>query len=172
MLVPAIRFWQPLFILQHLLPFIGTFEDVQDEVGAGVVVSSLCENPSLRGPLSHEWVSIALLFFFRLFLVFRIFVVVFVSAPASVSICSLSLSLSLSLSVLALDVSVYLSTFFARLRSNVFAKKRQVLGCCGHAGLFRKRPASICHIASLMTNISPARPVTSTLLLFAPCTCM
>ena len=45
-------------------------------------------------------------------------------------------------------------------------------GCCCHAGLFRKRPASICHIASLMTNTSPARTVTSTLLLFAPCTCM
>ena len=83
MLVPAIRFWQPLFILQHLLPFIGTFEDCQDEVGAGVVVSSLCENPSLQGPLSNEWVAIALVFFFRLFFVFHIFVVVFVSAPAS-----------------------------------------------------------------------------------------
>jgi hypothetical protein len=40
------RFWQS-FSLQHLLPFIGTFEDVQVEVGAGVGVSSLCENPSL-----------------------------------------------------------------------------------------------------------------------------
>ena len=49
---------------------------------------------------------------------------------------------------------------------------RYTLGGCGHAGLFRKRPASICHITSLMTTISPARPVTSTLLLFAPCTCM
>jgi hypothetical protein len=48
----------------------------------------------------------------------------------------------------------------------------RIEGCCGHAGLCRTRPASICHIASLMTNISPARPVTSTLLLFAPCTCM
>ena len=49
---------------------------------------------------------------------------------------------------------------------------RYTLGCCGHAGLFRKRPASICHIASLLTNTCPARTVTSTLLLFAPCTCM
>ena len=112
MFAPAIRFWQHFLILQHLLPFIGTFEDVQDEVGAGVVVSSLCENPSLRGPLSHEWVSIALLFFFRLFFVFRIFVVVFVSAPASVSICTLSFSLSLSLSLgtssRCLCISLYL----------------------------------------------------------------
>ena len=49
---------------------------------------------------------------------------------------------------------------------------RYKLGCCGHAGLCRKRPASICHITSLMTTNSPARPVTSTLLLFAPFTCM
>ena len=49
---------------------------------------------------------------------------------------------------------------------------RYTLGCCGRAGLFRKRPASICHIASLLTNTCPARTVTSTLLLFAPCTCM
>jgi hypothetical protein len=42
-----------------LLPFIGTFEDVQVKVGAGGRVSSLCENPLPRGPLSHMWVSIA-----------------------------------------------------------------------------------------------------------------
>jgi hypothetical protein len=42
-----------------LLPFIGTFEDVQVEFGVGVGVSSLFENPPLRGPLSHVWVSIA-----------------------------------------------------------------------------------------------------------------
>ena len=67
---------------------------------------------------------------FRLFFVFRIFVVVFVSAPAcldmfSVSL-SLSLSLSFSLSLLPIDVAVYLSIFFARLGSNVFAKQEQV----------------------------------------------
>jgi hypothetical protein len=46
--------------LQHLLPFIGTFGDVQVEVGVGVGVgvSSLCEKPPLRGLLSHVWVSI------------------------------------------------------------------------------------------------------------------
>ena len=47
------------FILQHLLPFIGTFVDAQSKVGAGVRVSSSCENPLLRGLLSHVWVSIA-----------------------------------------------------------------------------------------------------------------
>ena len=31
----TIRFWQPLS-LQHLIPFIGTFEDVQVEVRVGV----------------------------------------------------------------------------------------------------------------------------------------
>ena len=137
MFVPAIRFRQPFFILQHLLPFIGTFEDVQGEVGAGVVVSSLCENPSLRGPLSHEWVSIALLFFFRFFSS---------SASSWSSLCLrlhqsryvLSLSLSLSLSVLALDVSVHLSTSFARLRSNVFAKTKKT--CIGL--LWSRRPFS------------------------------
>jgi hypothetical protein len=54
-------------------------------------VSSLCENPLLRGPLSNVSVSIFLLFFFLLFFLFRIFVVVFVSAPASASTCSLFL---------------------------------------------------------------------------------
>ena len=69
---------------------------------------------------------------FRLLFVFRIFVVVFVSAPAcldmfSVSLSlSLSLSLSFSLSLLPIDVAVYLSIFFARLGSNVFAKQGQV----------------------------------------------
>jgi hypothetical protein len=103
-----------------LLPFIGTFEDVKSEVGAGVGGSSLCENPSFQGPLSHVWVSIACVFFLLFFLL-RIFIFVFVSAPASASICSLSLSLSL----LPIDVSVYLSIFSARLRSNAFAKKQR-----------------------------------------------
>jgi hypothetical protein len=53
----TVRFWQALS-LQHLLPFIGTFEDVQVEVGSGV--SSLCENLLLRCSLSHVWVSIAI----------------------------------------------------------------------------------------------------------------
>jgi hypothetical protein len=35
--------------------------DVQVEVGGWVRVSSLCEYPAPRGPLSHVWVSIALL---------------------------------------------------------------------------------------------------------------
>jgi hypothetical protein len=39
--------------------FIGSFEDVQIEVGVGVGVLSLSKNPSLRGPLSHVRVSIA-----------------------------------------------------------------------------------------------------------------
>ena len=47
----TIRFWQPLS-LQHLLPFIGTFEDVQVEVRVGVGISSLCKDPPLRGPLT------------------------------------------------------------------------------------------------------------------------
>jgi hypothetical protein len=70
-----------------LLPFIGTFEDVEVEVGVGVRVSSLFENPPLRGPLSHVWV-----FFFLVSFLFRIFVIVFASVPASASICPLSLS--------------------------------------------------------------------------------
>ena len=49
--------------LQHLLPFIGTFEDVQVEVRIGVGGSSCCEKPFLRGPLSNVWVSIALFVF-------------------------------------------------------------------------------------------------------------
>ena len=97
MLVPAIRFWQPLFILQHLLPFIGTFEDVQDEVGAGVVVSSLFIHPSFRGPLSHKWVSIALLFFFAY------------SSSSASSRSSLCPCLHLSLYVLFLSLSLSLS---------------------------------------------------------------
>jgi hypothetical protein len=93
--------------LQRLLPFIGTFEGVQVDVGPFVSGRphhySICSrssgrsrmfNPSLRGPMSHVWVSIALLFFFLLFFFFRIFLVVFVSAPASASICCFSLSLS------------------------------------------------------------------------------
>jgi hypothetical protein len=55
----TVRFCQPLS-LQHLLPFIGTCEDVQVEVGVGVRVSSLCENPPLRGHLGHMWVSIVI----------------------------------------------------------------------------------------------------------------
>ena len=43
----AIRLWQPLSS-QHLLPFIGTSEDVHVEVWFGV--SSLCENPPSSGP--------------------------------------------------------------------------------------------------------------------------
>ena len=43
----TIRFWQPLS-LQHLLPFIGTSEDVHVEVWVGV--SSLCENAPSSGP--------------------------------------------------------------------------------------------------------------------------
>jgi hypothetical protein len=43
----AIRLWQPLSS-QHLLPFIGTSEDVHVEVGVGV--SSLCETPPSSGP--------------------------------------------------------------------------------------------------------------------------
>jgi hypothetical protein len=103
-----------------LLPFIGTFEDVQVEVGVGVGVSSLCENPFLRGPLSHVWVSIACDYYSSCSSS---------SASSSSSLClrqhppryvlSLSLSLSRSLSLLPLDVSVYLSIFFAPLPSNV-----------------------------------------------------
>jgi hypothetical protein len=77
------------------------------------------ESPS-SVPLSHVWVSIAVLFFFVLCFLFRIFVVVFVSSPASASICSLSL-----LSLLPLDVSVYLSICPVRLPSNVSAKKKR-----------------------------------------------
>ena len=100
----TIRFWQPL-ALQHLLPFIGTFEDVQVEVGVGV--SNLCENPPPRGPLGTCG-SRLFCFFFLLLLLFRFFVVVFVSAPASASICSLSLSLSLATTSRGLCISLYL----------------------------------------------------------------
>jgi hypothetical protein len=112
---------------QNLLPFIGTFEDVQVEVGIGVGGSSRCEKPLPRGPLSHVWVSIALFVFYFLFCLFRIFVVVFVSAPESASMYSLSLSLSLSLflSLLPLDISVYLYIFSVRLPSKVSAKKQR-----------------------------------------------
>jgi hypothetical protein len=96
-----------------LLPFIGTFEDVQVEVGVGVGASSLCENPPLRDPLSHLWVSIGFFFFFLLFLLLCS-IVLFVSAPASASICSLSLS-----------HYVYLSIFSARLPSSVSAKRQR-----------------------------------------------
>jgi hypothetical protein len=50
-----------------LLPFMGTFEDVQVEVRVGLGFPSLCKNPPLRCNLSQMWVSIALLFFFLLF---------------------------------------------------------------------------------------------------------
>ena len=116
----TIRFWQPLS-LQHVLPFIGMFEDVQVEVRVGLGFSNLCKRLPLRCHLSDVWVLISLLFLFRLFFLFRIFVVVFASAPASASTCSLSLSLSLSLP--PLGVSVYLSIFSARLPSNVSAIK-------------------------------------------------
>ena len=116
----TIRFWQPVS-LQHVLPFIGMFEDVQVEVRVGLGFSNLCKRLPLRCHLSDVWVLISLLFLFRLFFLFRIFVVVFASAPASASTCSLSLSLP------PLGVSVYLSIFSARLPSNVSAKnKRQV----------------------------------------------
>jgi hypothetical protein len=83
--------------------------------------SSICENPPLLGPLSHLWVSIGLFFFFLSFFLFRIFVVVFASAPESASICSFSLSL------LHLDASAYLAIFSAHLPQSVSAtKQRQV----------------------------------------------
>jgi hypothetical protein len=129
----TIRCWKPLS-LQHLLPFIGTFEDVQVEVRVWAgVFEPMQESPEPR-------VGFDCLFsFFLLFFLFRIFVVVFASAPAFASICSLSLSLTLSLclclslslslalslSLLPLDVSVYLSIFSARFPSNVNAKKQR-----------------------------------------------
>jgi hypothetical protein len=98
------------------------------EIGNRLGVCSLCENPSLRGPLSHVWVSIFLFSFFffcffLLFFLFRILVVVFASEPTSTSICSFSLSFFLSL--LPLEVSVYLSIFSALQPSNVYAIKAE-----------------------------------------------
>ena len=105
----TIRFWQPVS-LQHVLPFIGMFEDVQVEVRVGLGFSNLYKRLPLRCPLRDVWVSIAILFLFLLVFLFRIFVVVFASAPASASICSLSLSLSLSLTTTSrcLCISLYL----------------------------------------------------------------
>jgi hypothetical protein len=112
----TIRFWQPLS-LQHLLPFIGTFEDVPVEVGVGV--SSLYENPTL---LSHVWVSIALLFLHPLILRLP-------HLLCRLCVCACirldTFSLSLSLSLLPLADSVSLSIFSARLSSNVSATTTQ-----------------------------------------------
>jgi hypothetical protein len=104
-----------------LLPFIGTFEDVLVEVGVGV--SNLCENPPLRGPLGHVWVSIVL------FLLPLIPPLPHLRRRLCVCACIRldMLSLSLSLSLLPPEVSVNLSIFFARLPSNVLAiRQRQM----------------------------------------------
>jgi membrane protein implicated in regulation of membrane protease activity len=69
--------------------------------------SSPCENPTLRGPLSHLWFSIGLLFLFLSCLLFRVFVVVFASEPASASMCSLSLSPSHYYISITLNISIF-----------------------------------------------------------------
>ena len=118
----SIRFWQPLS-LQHLLPFIGTFEDVQVEVRAGVGIASLCKDPPVRGPLTCGS---------RLpFCAYSSYSSSSASSSSSLCLRLLptryvrSLSLALSLSLLSLEVSVNLSIFFAHLPSNVSAKKQR-----------------------------------------------
>ena len=114
--------------LQHVLPFIGTFEDVQVEVRIGVGVSSCCEKPLLRGPLSHMWFSIALFVFLlsiRSFPHLRRRLCVCACIRIDVFSVSLPLSLSLFLALLPLDLSVYLYIFSVRLPSNVSAEKQR-----------------------------------------------
>jgi hypothetical protein len=103
-----------------LIPFIGTFEDVQVEVRVGVGVSSLYENPLHCYPLGHVWFSI----------VFVLLPLVLPLPHLRPRLCVCAcvrlnmISLSLSLSLLPLDVSVCLSIFSARFPSNVPAKNQ------------------------------------------------
>jgi hypothetical protein len=83
--------------LQHLLLFIGTFEDVQVDVGVWVGVSNLCESPPLRCPLGHVWVSIAFFLFPLILPLPHLRRRLCVCACIRLDMLSLSLSLSLSL---------------------------------------------------------------------------
>jgi hypothetical protein len=94
-----------------LLPFIGTVEDVQVEVRVGVGVSTLYENPLLRGPLGHVWVSIV---FFLLPLILPL-----PHLRRRLCVCaSIRLdmfSLSVSLSHYYLSMSLYISVSSLRI---------------------------------------------------------
>jgi hypothetical protein len=105
----TIGFWQPLS-LQHLLPFLGTFEDVQVEVGVGVGVTSVCENPPHRGPVSQ---------------VYACHVSSCASSSSSACLRVHPPRYTVSLSLLPLNIFVYISMFSARLPSNVSAKINQ-----------------------------------------------
>jgi hypothetical protein len=117
-------FWQPLS-LQNLLPFIGAFEDVQVQVGAGVGGSELIRESPSSGPSEPRA---------GLDSIFLIMIPVCFSLPhlrrrlcvcACIRLDMLSLSLSLSLSRVPLDISLYISLFSACLPSNVSAKKKR-----------------------------------------------
>jgi hypothetical protein len=75
--------------------------------------SSLCENPILRGPLSHLWFSIGL------FLFYLPLILTLPHLRRRLCVCACIrldvFSLSLSLSRLHLDNSAYLCIFSARL---------------------------------------------------------
>jgi hypothetical protein len=107
-------------IITALAPFIETFEDVQVEVGVWVGVSSQCEYPAPGGPLSHVWVSIALVFVLPLALpLLHVRRRPFVCACIRLDMFSLSLSLSMSL---------YISLYSLRVcpRMPLQKKQRQV----------------------------------------------
>jgi hypothetical protein len=125
--------------LQHLLPFIGTFGDVQVDVGPFVSGSphrysifyrssgrSRMFNPILRGPMSHTWVSIALVVCFSSYYSSS-------SASSSSSLCLrlpppryvLSLSLSLTTTSRCLSISLYVLRA-SSLENLCNAKQRQV----------------------------------------------
>ena len=108
------RCWQPL-VITALAVVHRDVRGFQVDVGVGVGVSNLCENPPLRCPLGHVWVSIA---FFLLPLILPL-----PHLRRRLCVCACirleMLSLSLSLSLLHLEASVYLAIFSARLPPNV-----------------------------------------------------
>ena len=129
----TIRFWQPLS-LQHLLPFVGTFDDVQLRLGIGWGFRASARTTffgALRAMSGSRLCSSSSYYHSSYF----------ASSSSSLCLClhptryvlsfslslslSFSISLSLSLSLLPLEVSVYLSIFSARLPSNVSAIKTE-----------------------------------------------
>ena len=122
----TVRFWQPL-PLQHLLPFIGTFEAAQLRLGIGWGFQPLRESPHSEPSepcLGFDFPSLLLppLILPLPHLCRRLCVCAYIHP---IWLCSFSLSLSLFLSLLPLEVSVYLSIFSARLPSNVSAIKTE-----------------------------------------------